>query len=466
VKSLLHKIESLWRKPFDPLLIKYRAGMLLTGIVISVIFLFGESIGNLVQALLRVTFTSAGFVIDKSSVDVVDHIGSVHFYIPVIIIIGICYIVGNAAGWSALAGSSEVFASSKKGAFIERLLSVSPVGAIMTDAEGVVTYTNSEAHQIFSSNDHGSALGQNVHSLDLVANTVLSETVVQMEKAFTGVFRQEVAFKKDPASDIEWFDCFFSPVNLDSARLGSIGWIYDRTQEHRKQEDVINSIILALTKAIDAKDKGTHAHSMRVRKIALTLAGHLSLPPARYPALEYSALLHDVGKILLPDDIIKGITKLTDEQKEIIARLPEYSASFLEGIDDLAEVRDIVFYQREWYVPPKDEGSTFKPFPGIKTGDAIPIEARIIAVADAFEGMTTEKGYRKAMPKDIALIEFKRSSGIKPTEDEVNRLLYHYKQTRSESMGLDELLSHSRVERQFDYKIVRALETAITNGQV
>ena len=70
------------------------------------------------------------------------------------------------------------------------------------------------------------------------------------------------------------------------------------------------------------------------------------------------------------------------------------------------------------------------------------------------------------MPKDVALIEFKRSSGIKPSEDEINRLLLFYKQTKSESMGLDELLSHSRIERQFDYKIVRALETAVQNNQL
>ncbi|MFH1708681.1 MAG: HD domain-containing phosphohydrolase [Planctomycetota bacterium] len=437
--AFFRNIETLWKKPFDPQLARYRFGLLCVGMLIDIIMLLAPILGEAVY---------------------------ITFYIPALLILAVCYITGNILGWHMHEARARIGEHSRKNAFIERLLSTSPVGALMTDRDGLVTYTNSEAHKIFSPEGDAPVIGRALPDLDLVANTALHETIAKLQNSFAGVFQNEIAFKKAPASPIEWFHCTFSPVVLDGERIGIIGWIHDRTSQKRKQEDVINSIILALTKAIDAKDKGTHEHSLRVRKIAMTLARFAHLPPEKYPNLEYSALLHDVGKVLLADDIIRGKTTLTADQKEIIFRLPEYSASFLDGIEDLAEVKDIVYYQKEWFVPPKDEKSSFRPFPGIKTGDGIPIEARIIAVADAFEGMTTEKGYRKAMPKEIAVIEFKRSSGIKPTEDEINRLLSFYKQTRNTNMMLDELLSHSRIERQFDYKIVRALESAILANEI
>ncbi|MFC1582092.1 HD domain-containing phosphohydrolase [Planctomycetota bacterium] len=463
--AFLRKLELVWKKMLDPLMAKYRFGLVAIGLGIDLMLLFRAPLADLIFQGLRSLFSNAPFKL-AMNFDLMRELTSHYFFVPAILILIVGYITGTVLGWAAYEAREKMSKFAQKNSFIERLLSASPVGAVMTDADGVVTYTNSEAHKIFSIEGEESVVGRSLNDLDLIANTVLSETIEKLDNAYAGVFQKEIAFKKTATSPIQWFYCIFSPVSLDTERIGSIGWIHDRTDQHRKHEDVINSIILALTKAIDAKDKGTHEHSVRVRKIALTLARYINLPPENFPRLEYSSLLHDVGKILLPDDIIQGRAKLSEEQKEIIFRLPQYSASFLDGIDDLAEVRDVVYYQKEWFVPPKDEKSNFRPFPGIKSGEAIPIEARIIAVADAFEGMTTEKGYRKAMPKEIALIEFKRSSGIKPTEDEINRLLSHYKQTRSSSMGLDELLSHSRLERQFDFKIVRALEKAIQDGSV
>jgi len=465
MKAFFRKIESLWRKPFNPILFKYRFGMVMIGIAIDLAVLAGPVIGETVYHSVKALFTNAPFT-PALSFSFLNSLTDYNYYIPAFIILCIMYITGNVIGWLAVEDRESIEKFRIKNAFIERLLSASPVGAFMTDADGVVTYTNSEAHKILSTDENTPIIGRNLEDLDLIANTILSETAKKIRDSYAGIFRNNIAIKKHPNSPIEWFQCAFSPVTQDNRKIGAIGWIHDVTSQKKKQEDVINSIILALTKAIDAKDKGTHAHSLRVRTIALTLARYVNLPAENFPNLEYASLLHDIGKILLPDDVVKGNISLNAEQKEMIFRLPEYSASFLDDIEDLSEVRDIVYYQKEWFVPPKDKETKFRPFPGIKTGENIPVEARIIAVADAYEGMTTEKGYRKKMPKDIALIEFKRSSGIKPTENEINRLLSHYKQERKNDIGLDELLSHSRLERQFDFKIVRALEKAISDGKL
>lgn len=465
MKAFFQKIELLWRKPFTMLLFKYRFGMVMVGLVMNIIFLFRSIISETVYHSAKALFTNAPFLPDISF-GFINDVTDYHFYIPAILVLFAGYITGNIFGWIAYDNNEKISEGARKNSFIERLLSASPVGALMTDADGVVHYTNSEAHQILSTDENTPIIGRRLTDLDLIANTVLFDTVKKLQESYAGVFNNSIAFKKGPNSPIQWFRCTFSPVTQDNDRIGCIGWIHDVTDQKKKQEDVINSIILALTKAIDAKDKGTHAHSMRVRNISLTLARYINLPAENFPNLEYASLLHDIGKILLPDDVIRGNTSLTPEQKAMIFRLPEYSASFLDDIDDLSEVRDIVYYQKEWFVPPKDKDTKFKPFPGIKTGENIPVEARVLAVADAYEGMTTEKGYRKKMPKDIAVIEFKRSSGIKPTEDEINRLLSHYKQERQNDIGLDELLSHSRLERQFDFKIVRALEKAISDNKL
>jgi len=464
--AFFETVEKLWSRPFNPLLARHRFGMVGLGLVVDVVLLFKDIIGEAVYRTVKSLYTHTPFTLSTGGFDVIDAVLDHRFYVPAAVIIFLLYIAGNVTGWRALEAHERIEYFNTKNAFIERLLSTSPVGAFMTDAEGVVQYTNAKAHTILTQEEDEPVTGRKIEDIDLIANTILSETVKKLREAHVGTFQESVVFRKTPASPIQWFECTFSPVTMNSRRIGAIGWIHDVTPQKKKQEAVINSIILALTKAIDARDKGTHAHSLRVRNIALTLARYLNLPAERFPNLEYAALLHDIGKILLPEHILRGDAELTPEQKEMVFRLPEYSASFLDDIEDMEEVREIVYYQKEWFVPPRDKNTKFRPFPGIKTGENIPIESRIIAVADAYEAMTSEKKYRKKMPKEIALIEFKRSSGIRPTEDEINRLLAHYKEERQNDIGLDELLSHSRLERQFDYKIVRALERAVHDGKL
>jgi|GEM_PF-3362770 len=167
--------------------------------------------------------------------------------------------------------------------------------------------------------------------------------------------------------------------------------------------NLYKSTLKVLANALDAKDSYTHGHSQRVAEYSLAIAGELGLSAKEKDDLEFAALLHDIGKIGIRDNILCKPGKLTDEEFKIIQMHPVMSAQILEPVEFLVDKIPIVKHHHERF-----DG---RGYPSKIKGEEIPLGARIICVADTFDAMTSNRSYRKGLPAQVALEELKRCSG-------------------------------------------------------
>jgi len=170
-----------------------------------------------------------------------------------------------------------------------------------------------------------------------------------------------------------------------------------------KCQRMYSDTIEALARTIDLRCENTKGHSERVTEYAATLAQKLGWSGERLKNLRQAASLHDLGKIGIPDSILKKTGVLTEEERREIEKHPLYTAAVLNGVAELQHILPMAEYHHEHY-----DGSGY-PL-GLK-GEQIPLGARIIAVADAFDAMTADRFYRRAMSKATAIEIIKQSSG-------------------------------------------------------
>ena len=161
--------------------------------------------------------------------------------------------------------------------------------------------------------------------------------------------------------------------------------------------------MMALARSVEEKDKATEGHCSRIERLALQIGERLGLSGDRLIALSYAAYLHDVGKVKVPDEILNKPGPLTDAEWEEMRKHPDYGAEMLKEKDFLKDAAEIVRAHHERY-----DGTGYPR--GLK-GEEIPIEARIIAVVDAYDAMTSDRPYRKALPKEKAIAELKKNAG-------------------------------------------------------
>lgn len=159
----------------------------------------------------------------------------------------------------------------------------------------------------------------------------------------------------------------------------------------------------SLASAIDAKDRYTHGHSTRVASISRQIAERAGLPEEECRKIYFSALLHDVGKIGVPDVIINKEGKLTDEEFEHIRQHPVLGYQILSSIRQSPELSVGAHYHHERY-----DG---KGYPDGLKGEEIPETARIIAVADAYDAMTSTRSYRKELSDEKTKEELRKGMG-------------------------------------------------------
>lgn len=159
----------------------------------------------------------------------------------------------------------------------------------------------------------------------------------------------------------------------------------------------------ALMAAVDAKDHYTAPHSRLVANYATALAKVTPLASDKVPILEIAALLHDVGKIGIPDNLLGKEGKLMPEEWEVVKKHSELAGNIIGPVPSLAPCLPIVLHNHEWY--------NGRGYPRGLKGKEIPVEARILAIADAFASMTSSRPYRQAMSRDEAIEELKKCSG-------------------------------------------------------
>lgn len=172
---------------------------------------------------------------------------------------------------------------------------------------------------------------------------------------------------------------------------------------YEKLEKAYLESVQTLRYTVEAKDSYTRGHSDRVSEYSVLLGKYLNLPEETLNTLRIGGLFHDIGKIGVPDSILQKESKLTDDEYSEIKNHPSIGAHILSTATIFHDIIPIVKHHHEKY-----DGTGY---PGRLQGENIPYLARIAAIADSFDAMTSRRTYRDSLPMDIVISEFKRCKG-------------------------------------------------------
>jgi putative nucleotidyltransferase with HDIG domain len=196
---------------------------------------------------------------------------------------------------------------------------------------------------------------------------------------------------------IEWWAALLFALPLYTTRMAS--------QRLIEMRDMFTQTIGALASAVDKRDPFTAKHSQNVKIIAVDIGKVMRVSASELEALEWGGLLHDVGKIGVPDNVLLKQDRLTKEERTIMNSHPVKGAEIISQVTKLAPELPIIRHHHEWY-----NGSGY---PDRLIGDEIPKLARILHVADAFEAMTAARPYRMTpLTAEQALGELRKFAGI------------------------------------------------------
>jgi len=163
------------------------------------------------------------------------------------------------------------------------------------------------------------------------------------------------------------------------------------------------STVEALVNALEARDEHTSSHGRTIADLALKVGLELGFGPTALQRLELGALLHDIGKLGIPEAILAKPAPLTDTERSIVESHPTLGERILEPIEQLEEVRRIVRSAHENF-----DGTGY---PDRLAGEEIPIESRIVLACDAYHAMTTDRPYRSSIGVDEATARLRQGSG-------------------------------------------------------
>jgi len=213
----------------------------------------------------------------------------------------------------------------------------------------------------------------------------------------------------DAINECHLFQYIMKPFDPSDLRITIENGIkkYELTAERTKIADDLGDLfyktIRSIAQALDAKDKYTHGHSFRVTLYSLAIAKQYGLEECELENVEIAGLLHDIGKIAIPENILCKPGKLTNEEFSAIKMHPQLGTKLVENIKQLNSISSWIKAHHEKY-----DGTGY---PDGLTGEEIPLNARIIAIADTYDAMTSDRSYRKGLSHEIALEEIKRCSG-------------------------------------------------------
>jgi HD-GYP domain-containing protein (c-di-GMP phosphodiesterase class II) len=163
----------------------------------------------------------------------------------------------------------------------------------------------------------------------------------------------------------------------------------------QQQNSLLKSVICGFNQLLDLRDLGTGVHSTRLAEWAIRVARKLGVPEADLYQMEVAALLHDIGKIGIPDSILKKEGKLTDAERALMNKHPEYSWSILRLLPGLEKASLYALHHHESF-----NGAGY---PALLKGEEIPIGSRIVSVIDAYDAMISNRCYRQGLSHDEAV---------------------------------------------------------------
>jgi HD-GYP domain-containing protein (c-di-GMP phosphodiesterase class II) len=174
-------------------------------------------------------------------------------------------------------------------------------------------------------------------------------------------------------------------------------------QRHKKVEEMSVQLVQTLANAIDAKDKYTNGHSSRVAEYAVRLATSMGWKKDDVDILRYEGLLHDIGKIGIPDVILNKSDRLTENEFNKLKSHVNIGGDIMHDASTLPGAENVIRYHHERY-----DGTGYPD--GLK-GDQIPVDARIVSIVDTYDAMSSNRVYRRALPKDVIKRELLKERG-------------------------------------------------------
>ena len=202
----------------------------------------------------------------------------------------------------------------------------------------------------------------------------------------------------EPASPLEYVASELEERNRSLEKA-----LHELREVHQQLEAAFLEVTKSLVLALETKDAYTAGHLERVSRYSTRLAEVLQLPREEIDAIREAALLHDIGKIGLPDEVLHKVGALTEEEREIIKQHLMIGAKILEPMKFFKPLTTLIYHHHERY-----DG---KGYPHGLQGDFIPAGAQVIAIADSFDAMTTNRGYNKPKSVQEATEELRRGSG-------------------------------------------------------
>ncbi len=280
-----------------------------------------------------------------------------------------------------------------------------PVAYIILDKDYRIHYIN-KSFAILRNLDMETTLGDRCYNISnggvRCPNCAVAEALATGKKAF--VSRKDIL----PDGSVRFIDDYAIPLQMDDG--GEVEYVLEiminRTQEMLARETRnrdYDEILAILTTLLEAKDSYTAQHSDNVRRLSLNLARAMNLPPDKVFEITVAASLHDIGKVHTPDIIINKPGKLTAEEFSVMQKHPVESSRMLEGLSSFEVIKEIALHHHE-----RVDGTGY---PDGLSGEEIPLGAKIVAVADTYDAITTTRSYRAAMPHEYALEEIQRAAG-------------------------------------------------------
>lgn len=276
------------------------------------------------------------------------------------------------------------------------LLNKSPIGFIVIDAKGTIEYLNPAVGQILGSTR---TIGMNILEFDTVRNSKLFDAIVSAQKGLSVEIRGEnyLTYITRQTKNINFFvypDCNFSANKV--TRIIII--VQDITEEKNLTEKLranYHNTIETLATLVDARDIYTGEHSKNVTVYAMMLCDALNMSEEEIYKIRMAASFHDIGKIGVSDFILNKPEKLTNDEYEKMKRHSNLGANILMKIEGFSEISEIVRHHHERW-----DG---RGYPSGLLGEEIPFGSRIIAVADTYDAMISDRIYRKGLSKETAI---------------------------------------------------------------
>ena len=224
-------------------------------------------------------------------------------------------------------------------------------------------------------------------------------------------------------------------LSLLTSLADQVAIALDNSRLYQELEEMFFQTAESLADAIEKRDSHTGGHTQRVTLYSQAIAKYLRLTPMERKWLKITSVLHDIGKIGIEDDILKKPKPLSPEEFHIIKRHSNMGVEIIEHIRQLREIIPGVKYHHE-----QVDG---KGYPDGLRGEDIPILAKIVAVADTYDAMTTDRPYRKAKEKKMAIDELKRCSGTQLDKKVVEAFIQAYQKWGNLKTQSAESIAHS-----------------------